>query len=92
MKTTQHYEKRAQQRGIPPVVIDWVLDYGTEEFDHHGAIIHFFDRDGRRRLEKAVGRQVVSKLEPYLDVYAVEDTNGQLITVGHRFQRINRAA
>ena len=35
MKTV-HATIRAQQRGVPPLIEDWLLDYGAEQFDGHG--------------------------------------------------------
>jgi hypothetical protein len=42
---TRHAEVRAQQRGIPPMV-DQLLDlYGQEEYDGHGAITLYLNKD-----------------------------------------------
>ena len=84
---TAHSLTRMQQRGIPPLVIDWLLDYGRERHDHHGAVIHYFDRQSRRALEHAAGSRVVARLSDYLDCYAVRTVGGNLITVGHRHKR-----
>lgn len=87
---TTHSHARAQQRGLPPLVLHWLDDYGTETHDGHGAVIRHFDRRARRRLERDVGREPVRRMHEYLDAYSVVGTDGTLITVGHRYQRIRR--
>ncbi len=86
---TGHSLTRMQQRGVPPPVIAWLLDYGRAEADHHGAVVHYFDKQSRRALEHAAGRRVVARLAEYLDCYAVRTANGKLITVGHRRRRFH---
>jgi hypothetical protein len=83
-----HAEKRSQQRGIPPLIIEWLEEFGEQVYDHHGAVILHFTNKSRRKLEKAVGHEVVRRLSEWLDSYAVQSLNGNLITVGHRYQRI----
>lgn len=91
MKThlSHHAEIRAQQRGLPPVIVEWLLEFGTVTHDHHGAEIHHFDKKGKKRLASAVGDMVVERLTPLLDAYVV--TKGDtVVTVGHRYKRINQ--
>lgn len=83
-----HAEKRAKQRGIPPVIVQWLEDFGERTYDHRGAVITYFTKRARRRLERAVGRQVIRHLGNWMDCYAVRSVDGNLVTVGHRFQRI----
>jgi hypothetical protein len=40
-----------QQRGIPPLVVDWLLRFGHMRHDHRGAIVYYFDKHSRRDLE-----------------------------------------
>jgi hypothetical protein len=54
---------RMQQRDVPPLIVHWLIDYGARRFDHHGAVLRYFDKDARRRLEKEVGRRIARKLE-----------------------------
>ena len=90
MSMSTHALTRAQQRGLPPLVLQWLDAYGTETHDGRGAVIRHFTRDARRRLERDVGREPVRRLHEYLDAYAVLGTDGNLITVGHRYRRIRR--
>jgi hypothetical protein len=87
---SKHAQIRMRQRSIPPIVIDWLIGYGASEFDHHGAEIRFFDKRSRRQLTSEIGGQVVERLQPFLNTYLVMGTDGGVITVGHRTQRINR--
>lgn len=91
MNVTKHAAIRSQQRGIPPIVIEWVRKFGQKEFDHRGAVTRYLDKDARKTLTKVIGSQVIRQLETFLDVYVIESTvNGGVITTGHRYKRINR--
>ncbi len=87
---TRHASHRMQQRNIPPVVIDWLIGFGTSEYDHRGGEIRYFDKRARRQLNSEIGGQVVRRLEEFLNTYLVLGSDGHVITVGHRTQRINR--
>lgn len=87
---TDHARQRAHQRGIPPLVIDWLLQFGETEWDHHGAQVKFFTRKSRRRIDQAVGTQTTRRMHEFLDSYAVVALDGRLITCGHRYKRIHR--
>jgi len=88
---TRHAIRRAQQRGIPPLVEQWLDDYGDQQFDGRGGVIRYFSRRSRRALERQNGRAVVARLAEYLDCYKVEATDdASTITVGHRTGRMFR--
>jgi hypothetical protein len=87
MKATTHAAIRCQQRGIPPFVVDLLLEFGCREHDHAGTEILYFDRRAKKRIESYVGG-LISKLSEHLDSYAVV-ADGIVITVGTRFKRIN---
>lgn len=88
LNMTQHGSARQQQRGLSPLILDWLTQFGATAYDHHGAEIRFFDKRSRKQLATAVGNEVVSRLEGLLDIYAVVSTTGSVITVGHRYKRI----
>lgn len=82
---TQHAETRAQQRGIPPLVHNWLLDYGREQFDGHGGTIRYFTRESIRKLEREQGRVAVKRMSEFLRCYLVQSSNdGVVITLGKR--------
>jgi hypothetical protein len=85
---TSHAAKRQQQRGIPNLVIEWLERFGHEQHDQHGAMLYYFDKPARRRLERHYGRTSVRRMHEFLNAYVVIDRNGQLITVGHRYNRV----
>ena len=83
---TRHAQTRAQQRGIPPLVHNWLMDYGQEQFDGHGATIRYFTRESIRRLEREQGCVAVKRMSEFLRCYLVQDSkNGAVITLGKRY-------
>ncbi|MGE0580670.1 MAG: hypothetical protein AB7P31_00850 [Steroidobacteraceae bacterium] len=87
---TAHAAARSRERGIPPLVIDWLQAYGAEQFDGQGARVRYFDRRSKRQLERDVGSAVVHKLNHWLNCYLVESNDGAVVTVGHRQRPIRR--
>lgn len=85
---TCHAQVRMQQRGIPPLIVEWLLEYGASEVSH-GAVRRFFDKQARKRLAANVGHQVVDRLGDLLNTYVVEG-DGRLVTAGHRTKRVRR--
>lgn len=83
---TNHAQKRCQQRGIPPLIVDWLLDYGTPVYNH-GAEVFYFDKRSRKAIRRQAGKQVLSALERYMDAYLVFRA-GQVLTVGHRYKSV----
>jgi hypothetical protein len=88
MNMTDHASKRTQQRVIPPLIVDWLIEYGAQRHDGHGATVYFFDRVARRNLKKSVGGIVVQKLSGLMNSYAVV-ADGTLITAGRRTKKIS---
>lgn len=87
--STQHANVRSQQRGIPPLVLDLLRQFGSHEPAGGGASKVFFDKQGRRRVQAYAGA-LAPLLNDHLDFYAVIGSNDQVITVGHRLDRIRR--
>jgi hypothetical protein len=90
MNMTYHAVIRSQQRGIPPLIVQWLDLFGEEQFDGHGAIIRYFSRASRREMEREFGSDLVSKLSQYFKAYKVENHEGTVITTGHLTKRIKR--
>ena len=86
---SQHAARRVQQRCIPPLVIDLLLEFGASEPAGDGTTKMYFDKAARKRL-KAYAGPVASLLEQHLDVYAVVAADTKLVTVAHRNERIQR--
>lgn len=90
MIRTNHALHRAQQRGIPPLIVLWLQEFGEEIYDHRGGRILYFTKRARRRLEQAVGREPIRRMHEWMDAYAVLSTDDALITVGRRCRRIKQ--
>ena len=82
---TRHARARMQQRGIPPDMVDDVLDFGRERHDRRGAVVLYLDHQSRRRLERA-GRARRAEVDRLAGVYVVV-LGGIIVTVGHRTRR-----
>jgi hypothetical protein len=79
-----------QQRGISRETVDYVLAYGRVSHDHHGGRVLWLDKLSRARIGQAEGHRVVRKLDKFLNAYVVMDSDGTVVTVGHRYRRIMR--
>lgn len=90
LSMTHHAARRLQQRGIPEDVLPLLMRYGEHEYDKRGARVVYLTHKSRQRLRRSLGAETYVRLAPTLDVYAVIDTDGAVLTVGHRTHRINR--
>ena len=90
MPLSLHAEVRQQQRGIRRDVLDCLVAYGRREHDHHHCEIVYFDAKAVSRAHKEAGPQVAHLVSDHRDVYAVIDSDGWVVTTGHRFRRILR--
>lgn len=89
MKVLQsgHASVRAQQRGVPPLIQDWLLDYGEEQFDGHGGVVRYFSHQCIREMERNIGRAPLKRMSEYLRCYLVQSSrDGIVITVGKRYE------
>lgn len=90
MTMTKHAAIRQQQRCIPPLIIDWLKEYGDQQHDHHGCIVRFFSKESKKQLKKIAGKPVVNLLGRYMNTYLVEGIDGAVVTTGHRHHHIKR--
>ena len=84
---TRHGLERAQKRGIPKLIVNWLIDYGRST-RRRGANVYFFDKFSRRQLQKDIGRLAYKRLEDMLNAYVVVSDCGKVITAGWRYKRI----
>lgn len=88
---SKHAATRAQQRGIPPMIDEWLSQFGEERYDSGGAIVVFFTRNSVRQLEREYGREPVRRMSEYLRCYKVMSSkDATVISIGHRYKRLNR--
>jgi len=87
---SRHSDARAKQRGIYPLVIQCLRNFGERVYDHQGAVIYHFNKCGWRKLESKWGREAVRRLfADYRDAYiVVSAADNSVITVGKRYKRI----
>jgi hypothetical protein len=84
-----HARARMQQRAISAEALERLLDFGREQHLSRDKNIVFFDKKARARLARADAR-LVREAERLFRTYAVLGGNGVVITVGHRYRRIQR--
>ncbi len=87
MNMTQHAQVRSQQRGLPPLALELLERFGNREHAHDGSEILYFDKHARKQLASYAGG-LFGRVSALLDAYAVM-ANGRVVTVGHRYRRIN---
>jgi len=81
MTQSDHAQVRAQQRCIPPLVIEWLLTYGHRQTSHGAEKIRF-DKRAKRELASEVGTPIVKQMSRFLQASIVVDpVSDQLITV-----------
>lgn len=91
MGSTHHADVRAQQRGIPPLILQWLDEFGEEVYVGNGAVKCYFSARSIRRMEQAFGRKPVQLMRRYLNSYKVESSSsGVTITTGRRTSRVRR--
>jgi hypothetical protein len=89
VRYSKHALVRQQQRSIPPLIVQWLLDYGEEHHDHHGAIKRYFSKQSLKRLKRIFGKRAVMKMSENFSAYAVEK-NGRVLTIGYCIKHLNR--
>jgi hypothetical protein len=87
---TNHASVRARQRGISCIVLACLVRYGRREHDHRGAEIVVHDRDSLEDVRRLESKDLWLAVERARELYAVVDSDGWVITVGHRYRRVIR--
>lgn len=87
---TKHGKVRSQQRMITALEIDLLRTFGACEKAHNGCIKYFLDKPARRRVAAYVGKS--ASAEELACRYIVVGPEDQLVTVGHRCERIRRSS
>jgi hypothetical protein len=87
---TKHAQTRLQQRGIPPMVIDLLMQFGSP-LRCGGAERLMFDKLAVKRLRRHLGGDRGLKIvERWLSVYAIIGDNGHLVTAAHKCGHFHR--
>ena len=83
---TQHAMVRAQQRGVPPLISDLLIDYGSKYFDGHGGVVRYFTDKSIHNMEREVGKIMSKKMSEFRRCYLIQSSrDGIVITVGKRY-------
>ena len=85
----RHARMRMQQRGIPAAALDVLLHFGSVVRASRGRDLVFFDHKARERLARA-GELAPAEADRACKSYAIVESDGTVITVGHRYRRIPR--
>lgn len=89
-RMTIHAQQRLQQRAIPPLVIEWLEDFGSPIRSGRAERL-IFDKAARKRLTRHLGGpRSLRVIEPWLNVYAVVADDGHLVTVSQQRQHHRR--
>ena len=78
-------QEKKKQREIPPVIIEWLRQFGCRITGMNGTTVIYFDKQSKRELCSRVGHIVVRRLDDMMDAYVVMN-NERVIAVGHRFR------
>jgi len=63
---TTHALVRSQQRGVPSLISNWLIDYGSEVFDRHGGVVRYFSSQSIRQMEREIGKAALPRMYEYL--------------------------
>lgn len=85
---SKHAQHRMQHRGIPPVFIDWLEQYGAIE-PQNGAELIYFNHRSLKKLASYTGG-FSNKFDKLKNAYLVRGGNGRIITAGYRNESIKR--
>jgi hypothetical protein len=87
---TKHAGIRVQQRGVNRDVLDCLLAYGRHEPDHKGCHVVTFDGKALDDLSRFEPKAISAKATGARNLYAVANSDGVVVTTGHRFRRVPR--
>lgn len=88
MNLTRHAQIRINQRGIPPLYVDWLEEFGVAEPQNSSELIHF-DQRSLKKLASYTGG-ISSKMDKLKKAYLVRSNSGSIITTGYLNKSIKR--
>jgi len=88
---TSHSSIRCQQRCIPPLINQWLCEFGAKQHDGHGCVKRFFNKQSIKKLKQKFGSEPIKLLSKYLNAYQVEVyEGGNIVTSGYLTKKIKR--
>jgi len=91
MRLTQHSQIRMQQRAVPVLIVEWLVDYGARSRAKEGAEYCYFDKASKNSLSKVVGKQITDRLSDLMYKCFAIVRDDQVITVGYIDKHIRRS-
>jgi hypothetical protein len=90
LQYSEHARARIQQRGIPPLVVDLLMQFGSTS-RCGGAERLMFDKQAVKRLRHHLGGERGLKVvERWLSVYAIIGDDGLVVTTAHKCAHFHR--
>lgn len=88
---TNHAKKRVKQRAIPKYAIEYILDFGYNEYVG-GAQKFFFNHQSVIEFYKSFGKDSITKqiIDILRKIYIVVANDGCIITAAWRTKKVNR--
>lgn len=90
IQITDHAKVRMRQRGIDDGILPLLVQYGKKTHDNRGGTVLYLTKESRHRIEREHGKDLLKRFDGKLDIYAVVNQGNGVITVGHRYKRIQR--
>lgn len=90
LSLTSHAEVRMQQRGVERELLECLLKYGEREYDHKGCEIVFLTDSCLDAIARYESHPLWVRMVAARSLYAVVDTDGCVVTAGHRYRRVQR--
>jgi len=88
MSMTKHAETRCQERAIPGVIVDLILDFGAIEH-HRGCEKIWLDKKGLRQARRYLGKPHQTYSQLLQQTYVIVD-HGVVVTVARRTRHHKR--
>jgi hypothetical protein len=87
---SEHARARIQQRAIPPLIVDLLMQFGSP-YHCGGAERLMFDKKALKLLRHHLGgKRGLTVVERWLNVYAIIGDNASVVTTAHKCARFRR--
>jgi len=82
-------QAKKSQRAIPPIIINWLCQFGCRITGMNGTTVIYFDKESKRTMCSEIGHIVVRRLDDMMDAYVVMSKE-RVVAVGHRFKPLRQ--
>lgn len=84
---TKHFDRRYQQRGLTPIVVDALLRYGSTRKLRGQAEALTFTKSVLAEIRTDLGHSAFIECERLKNTYIVASHDGTLITIARRYRK-----